>query len=157
VDIIDFAAQVIFISVPGVLSPGPLFFANLIYGSKQGFYSGVKIASGHTIVELPLIIIVALSVFGFSSFILTKEGIRIIGLLGGIVIAFKRRFNIGISLTSYPIIIQTNSRSLSQALDPGPLPYQDLYLDNRFGIYTLISDYLSFKMKVLRNMKTIPY
>jgi threonine/homoserine/homoserine lactone efflux protein len=57
VDIIDFAAQVIFISVLGVLSPGPLFFANLIYGSKQGFYSGVKIASGRTVLELPLIII----------------------------------------------------------------------------------------------------
>jgi threonine/homoserine/homoserine lactone efflux protein len=94
VDIIDFAAQVIFISVPGVLSPGPLFFANLIYGSKQGFYSGVKTASGHTIVELPLIIILALSIFGFSSFTLTKEGIRIIGLLGGIAIIFFSTYQI---------------------------------------------------------------
>jgi threonine/homoserine/homoserine lactone efflux protein len=94
VDILDFAPQVIFISVLGVLSPGPLFFANLIYGSKQGFYSGVKIASGHTIVELPLIIILALGIFGFSSFTLTKEGIRIIGLLGGIAIVFFSTYQI---------------------------------------------------------------
>ena len=85
-NVIDFAAQVIFISVSGVLSPGPLFFANLIYGSKEGFYSGVKIASGHTIVELLLVILLAAGIFGFSSFKLTSESIRIIGLVGGTAI-----------------------------------------------------------------------
>ena len=87
-NVIDFAAQVIFISVSGVLSPGPLFFANLIYGSKEGFYSGVKIASGHAIVELPLVILLGLGIFGFSSFTITNESIRIIGLIGGIAIIF---------------------------------------------------------------------
>jgi hypothetical protein len=82
----DFAAQVIFISVSGVLAPGPLFFANLIYGSKLGFHSGIKIASGHTIVELTLIILLALGIFGFSSFTSTNESIRIIGLIGGTAI-----------------------------------------------------------------------
>jgi threonine/homoserine/homoserine lactone efflux protein len=85
-NVIDFAAEVIFISVLGVLSPGPLFFANLIYGSKEGFYSGVKIASGHTIVELLLVILLAAGIFGFSSFKLTSESIRIIGLVGGTAI-----------------------------------------------------------------------
>jgi len=85
-NVIDFAAQVIFISVSGVLSPGPLFFANLIYGSKEGFYSGVKIASGHAIVELLLVILLAAGIFGFSSFKLTSEIIRIIGLVGGTAI-----------------------------------------------------------------------
>src|SRR5829696_3951852 len=85
-NVIDFAAQVIFISVSGVLSPGPLFFANLIYGSKEGFYSGVKIASGHAIVELLLVILLAAGIFGFSSFKLTSESIRIIGLVGGTAI-----------------------------------------------------------------------
>ena len=87
-NIIDFAAQIIFVSTSGVLSPGPLFFANLIYGSKQGFSSGVKIALGHTIVELPLIILLGLGLLGFSFFTLTKESIRIIGLVGGIAIIF---------------------------------------------------------------------
>ena len=106
-NVIDFAAQVIFISVSGVLSPGPLFFANLIYGSKEGFYSGVKIASGHTIVELLLVILLAAGIFGFSSFKLTSEGIRIIGLVGGTAIIIfsisqitdiiKRRRNIDVA------------------------------------------------------------
>jgi threonine/homoserine/homoserine lactone efflux protein len=106
-NVIDFAAQVIFISVSGVLSPGPLFFANLIYGSKEGFYSGVKIASGHTIVELLLVILLAGGIFGFSSFKLTSESIRIIGLVGGTAIIIfsisqitniiKRRRNIDVA------------------------------------------------------------
>lgn len=87
-NIIDFAAQIIFISISGVLSPGPLFFANLIYGSKQGISSGVKIASGHTIVEFPLVILLGLGLFGFSFFTLTNESIRLIGLIGGIAIIF---------------------------------------------------------------------
>jgi hypothetical protein len=82
----DFAAQVIFISVSGVLAPGPLFFANLIYGSKLSFHSGIKIASGHAIVELTLIILLALGIFGFSSFTSSNESIRIIGLIGGTAI-----------------------------------------------------------------------
>ena len=104
---IDFAAQVIFISVSGVLAPGPLFFANLIYGSKLGLHSGIKIASGHTIVELTLIILLALGIFGFSSFISTNESIRIIGVIGGTAIILfsisqisniiKERRNIGVA------------------------------------------------------------
>lgn len=87
-NIIDFAAQIVFVSISGVLSPGPLFFATLIYGSKQGFSSGVKIASGHTIVELPLVILLGLGLFGFSFSTLTNQSIRIIGLVGGIAIIF---------------------------------------------------------------------
>ena len=87
-NIIDFAVEIIFVSISGVLSPGPLFFANLIYGSKQGFSSGVKMASGHTIVELPLIILLGLGLFGFSFFTLTNGSIRIIGLVGGIAVIF---------------------------------------------------------------------
>ena len=87
-DIIDFAAQVIFISASGVLSPGPLFLANLIYGSKLGYCSGIKIASGHAIVELPLIVILALGVIGFSSFTFNNDSTKIIGLIGGTAIIF---------------------------------------------------------------------
>jgi threonine/homoserine/homoserine lactone efflux protein len=94
VDIIDFAAQVIFISALGVLAPGPLFLANLIYGSKLGYYSGIKIASGHAIVELALIVLLALGIFGFSSFIFNNASARIIGLLGGTAIIFFSLYQI---------------------------------------------------------------
>ena len=73
--VIEFTAEVVLLSASGVLSPGPPFLANLIYGSK----GGIKIALGHTIVELPLIIILALSIFEYSSFTLTEECLRMIG------------------------------------------------------------------------------
>ena len=56
-EFLGFAVTVIIISVSGVMSPGPLFTANIIHGLKEGASSGIKIAIGHTIVELPLIIL----------------------------------------------------------------------------------------------------
>ncbi len=86
-NILEFAGEVILLSASGVLSPGPLFFINLIYGSKQGAYAGIKIAYGHTIVELPLIIILALGLSKFSSFYWSNnENLRIIGIIGGVFI-----------------------------------------------------------------------
>jgi threonine/homoserine/homoserine lactone efflux protein len=87
-NILEFAGEVILLSASGVLSPGPLFFTNLIYGSRQGTHAGIKIAYGHTIVELPLITILALGLSKFSSLDLTSNGnLKIIGLLGGVSIA----------------------------------------------------------------------
>lgn len=90
-NMLEFAGEVILVSLSGVLSPGPLFFANLIYGSKEGFRSGIKIAFGHTIVELPLIIllVIGMSQFPYSGF--TNNGnLKIIGLSGGIaIVAFS--------------------------------------------------------------------
>jgi threonine/homoserine/homoserine lactone efflux protein len=90
-NMLEFAGEVILVSLSGVLSPGPLFFANLIYGSKEGFRSGIKIAFGHTIVELPLIILLVIGVsqIPYSGF--TSIGnLKIIGLIGGIaIVAFS--------------------------------------------------------------------
>jgi threonine/homoserine/homoserine lactone efflux protein len=85
-DLLGFGAQVVFTSASGVMSPGPLFFANLVYGSKQGIYSGMKMAHGHTIVELPLIIILASGLITFSSITTTNLVSKLISLSGGIVI-----------------------------------------------------------------------
>jgi threonine/homoserine/homoserine lactone efflux protein len=90
-NMLEFAGEVILVSLSGVLSPGPLFFANLIYGSKEGFISGIKIAFGHTIVELPLIILLAigLSQIPYADFTSTGN-LRIIGIVGGIaIVAFS--------------------------------------------------------------------
>jgi threonine/homoserine/homoserine lactone efflux protein len=87
-NILEFAGEVILLSTSGVLSPGPLFLTNLIYGSRQGSHAGIKIAYGHTIVELPLIIILALGLSNFSYLHLTNnENLKIIGLIGGVSIA----------------------------------------------------------------------
>jgi threonine/homoserine/homoserine lactone efflux protein len=85
-NILEFAGEVIVLSASGVLSPGPLFLANLIYGSKQGYYAGIKIANGHMTVELSLIILLSLGIFGLSHFTLGAGAIRAVGLIGGIAI-----------------------------------------------------------------------
>jgi threonine/homoserine/homoserine lactone efflux protein len=85
-NIVEFAAQVILLSASGVLYPGPLLLANLFYGSKEGIRSSIKIALGHTIVELPLILILSLGLISLSSLILKNEILRIIGIIGGIAI-----------------------------------------------------------------------
>jgi threonine/homoserine/homoserine lactone efflux protein len=85
-DLLGFGVQIVFTSASGVISPGPLFFANLVYGSKQGIYSGIKMAYGHTIVELPLIIILASGLSAFSSITTSNLVSKLISLSGGIVI-----------------------------------------------------------------------
>ena len=85
-DILEFAGEVIVLSTSGVLSPGPLFFANLIYGSNQGYYAGIKIANGHMTAELLLIILLSSSLFGFSFFTVGPGALRIVGIIGGIAI-----------------------------------------------------------------------
>ena len=90
-NMLEFAGEVILVSLSGVLSPGPLLFANLIYGSKEGFRSGIKIAFGHTIVELPLIIllVVGISQIPYTDFT-SNRNLKIIGIVGGIaIVAFS--------------------------------------------------------------------
>jgi threonine/homoserine/homoserine lactone efflux protein len=82
---IEFSLQVIIVSTSGVLSPGPLFFINILYGSKYGSFVGLKIASGHAIVEFPLIIALSYGLYSFSYTLHVSEIIfKFIGLIGGI-------------------------------------------------------------------------
>lgn len=76
---LEFGLTVVLVSTSGVLSPGPLFFANLIYGSKYGYKAGLKCSYGHTIVELPLILLLAFGVLSLEVFPSFKPTISIIG------------------------------------------------------------------------------
>ncbi len=76
---LEFGATVIIVSTSGVLSPGPLFFANLIYGGKYGYRTGLKCSYGHTIVELPLILLLAFGVLSLDIFPSFRPSISIIG------------------------------------------------------------------------------
>jgi threonine/homoserine/homoserine lactone efflux protein len=80
-NLLDFGVEIIAVSASGVLAPGPLFFANLLYGTRLGTWSGLKLACGHTIVELPLIILLAGGLFTFDA---ARKYSGIIGLMGGI-------------------------------------------------------------------------
>jgi len=82
--LLDIGLQIILISVSGVLSPGPLFFANLVLSKNGGFWSGIKVAIGHTIVELPVVILYSIPLIIFSSQSVTFSIINFISLIGGI-------------------------------------------------------------------------
>jgi threonine/homoserine/homoserine lactone efflux protein len=79
--VLDFGVEVIALSASGVLAPGPLFFTNLLYGTQQGTRSGIKVAYGHTVVELPLIILLAAGLFTSAA---VSQYASTIGLIGGI-------------------------------------------------------------------------
>ena len=81
IQIIEFVVLVIIISASGVMSPGPLFTANITYGLREGIRSGIKIAIGHTIVELPLVILLGIGVFSLEIFPEFKTIISIFGAL----------------------------------------------------------------------------
>jgi threonine/homoserine/homoserine lactone efflux protein len=117
---LQFAGEVILVSASGVLLPGPLFFINIIYGNKQGFTGGIKIAFGHTIVEFPLVIALALGLFTFSQLFVNNENLKIISIIGGsaiivfaliqIISIAKRKVNeqnayVGISAKKGPILL----------------------------------------------------
>lgn len=80
-DALDFGVQVIAVSASGVLSPGPLFFANMLYGTKHGARAGLKVACGHTVIELPLVILLAAGLFASAA---VSQYANVIGLVGGI-------------------------------------------------------------------------
>jgi threonine/homoserine/homoserine lactone efflux protein len=83
---IEFSFQVILLSTSGVLSPGPLFFINILYGSRYGSFVGLKIALGHTIAEFPLIVILSYGLYTFSSLHVSDMIFKIVGTIGGIFI-----------------------------------------------------------------------
>lgn len=80
-DALDFGIEVVAISASGVLSPGPLFFTNMLYGTKHGIRAGLKMAYGHTSVELPLVVLLAAGLFSASTAI--NQYASLIGILGG--------------------------------------------------------------------------
>jgi threonine/homoserine/homoserine lactone efflux protein len=82
-DILQFGIEVITLSAPGVLSPGPLFLANLACSTRHDRWSGIKVAFGHTIVELFLIIMLSASLFTYDA---AKKYSGVIGLIGGVAI-----------------------------------------------------------------------
>ena len=77
----EFALLVIIISASGVMAPGPLFAANISYGLRGGIRAGLKMAIGHTIVELPLVIMLGIGVLSLESFPEFRIGITVLGAI----------------------------------------------------------------------------
>ena len=81
-ELLGFAVAVIIISTSGVMSPGPLFVANVFYGAKGGASAGLKMSYGHTVVELPLIILLGLSALSLETIPQFRIIIAILGSIG---------------------------------------------------------------------------
>ncbi len=75
--------MVILISASGVMAPGPLFTANIAHGLRGGGKAGTQMAIGHTIVELPLVILLGIGVFSLEIF---PEFRTVISILGASVL-----------------------------------------------------------------------
>ena len=81
--LVEMGLQIILVSVSGVFSPGPLLFANLALSKYGGFWSGIKIAFGHTIIELPVIILLSIPFVVFSPVNMTFSIMKIISIIAG--------------------------------------------------------------------------
>ena len=79
--LLEFSVLVIVISASGVMAPGPLFAANIAHGLRDGAKSGIKMAIGHTIVELPLVILLGIGVFSLELFPEFRTVISIFGAI----------------------------------------------------------------------------
>ena len=81
-EILAFAVTVILISTSGVMSPGPLFAANIFYGLKEGTKAGLKMATGHTVVEFPLVLLLGIGAISLESLPEFRGIIAILGSVG---------------------------------------------------------------------------
>jgi len=81
---IPFLIKVALISSSGALAPGPLTAATMAVGMKDGWKGGLKVAMGHLIVELPLVIVIALGLY----VIFNPTFLRISSFVGGLFMIY---------------------------------------------------------------------
>jgi threonine/homoserine/homoserine lactone efflux protein len=81
---LGFIAVTAFISLSGVMMPGPVFAGTVAKGYKDRF-AGMQIAIGHGFVEFPLIAVIGL---GFGSFFENREVAITIGVIGGAMLIY---------------------------------------------------------------------
>lgn len=83
-ELVLFLLMVGFISLSGVLMPGPVFAAAVVKGVESK-HAGAWIALGHLLVEIPLIIVIAAGFY----FIFTQQWVQIgIGMVGGALLFY---------------------------------------------------------------------
>ncbi len=80
----QFLLSVLVISLSGVMMPGPMFTVTLAKSYKSRF-AGTQVALGHTIVEVPLILLIY---FGFARFFQHHLVQFIVSLIGGGMLAW---------------------------------------------------------------------
>lgn len=79
-----FLISVIFMSLSGVMMPGPLFAVTIAKSFKNKI-AGVLVSFGHGIIEFPLMFLIY---FGFAQLLASSLTQRIIGLIGGLIMIY---------------------------------------------------------------------
>ena len=79
-----FLAAIAFVSLSGVMAPGPIFATTVAkgYGDVR---AGIKIATGHAVIEVPLIVAIFL---GLDTVLRNDLVFFVIGLVGGIILLY---------------------------------------------------------------------
>lgn len=96
-DLLSLIVTVVLITASGALAPGPLFFATISHGAKSGAKSGLVFSIAHTIIEFPLVIILALNLLTVAD----KPIIKFLtGVAGGLALLFFGVMQIRDGLTS---------------------------------------------------------
>lgn len=80
--VIAFLAKVAFISLSGVMMPGPVFAVTMAKGQRRP-YAGAVISLGHAVIEFPLILMIY---FGLGHVFTSPTLKAAIGFLGGAVL-----------------------------------------------------------------------
>jgi len=96
-DILTFIITVVIISVSGALAPGPMFFATISYGAKLGAKSGLAFSAAHTLIEFPLVILLALGLLTVANEPIIK---LLTGVAGGLALLVLGVLQIRDGLTS---------------------------------------------------------
>jgi threonine/homoserine/homoserine lactone efflux protein len=77
--------KIMSISASGAFAPGPLTASSTTLGAKGGWKVGLRLALGHTIVEFPLVILIAYGLGTIFQIPLIKFSL---GLVGGLFLLF---------------------------------------------------------------------
>lgn len=75
------------VSASGALSPGPLTVATIALGSRNGWRSGLLVAIGHTIIEVPYVTMI-FYFFSHARTILQSVIGDLVTLLGGLLVLY---------------------------------------------------------------------
>ena len=82
-DLVSFVATIVLVTASGALAPGPLFFATISHGAKDGAKTGLTFSFAHTIVEFSLVMLFALGLIT----VVQESLVRLIGgVIGGVVL-----------------------------------------------------------------------
>ena len=82
---LSFIVKVVSVTSSGALSPGPLTASTVASGAKSGPKAGFIISIGHTIVEFPLVILIAI---GITVIFANQLATKTISLLGSFMLFF---------------------------------------------------------------------